>query len=203
MNIEYKITIPVILALLVAGACTEAKPDKSKAIDRAKPAPALLTSTVPAALPTPIEDKKPDPPVADLVEAPSAEQLPPQEPRAFEPELGTFDGLSIQRLITAPEIERREPVAATSVFGHHDERVYAFVEISNTSEEDRSVLVHFVGPEGQVSGGIELRIPAAAPRWRTWAYTRHATKPGLWRVEIRSKDGTLVGALPFEVEPGC
>ncbi len=203
MNIEPRITIPVILALLVAAACTEAKPSKSKAVDRATPMPAMLTSTAPAALPKPIEEKKPDPPVAELIEAPSTEELPLEEPRSFEPELETFDGLTIERLITAPEVERREPVAATSVFGHHDERVYAFVEVSNTSEEDKSVLVHFVGPEGQVSGGIELRIPAAAPRWRTWAYTRHATKPGLWRVEIRSKDGTLIGALPFEVEPGC
>ena len=100
-------------------------------------------------------------------------------------------------------MERREPLAASSVFGAHDERVYAFVEVRNESEEDKTLLVHFIGPEGQVSGGIELRIPAATPRWRTWAYTRNATKPGLWRVEIRSDDGTLVGALPFEVEHGC
>ncbi len=77
--------------------------------------------------------------------------------------------------------------------------MYAFVEVRNESEDDKTLLVHFIGPEGQVSGGI----PASTPRWRTWAYTRNATKPGLWRVEIRSEDGTLVGALPFEVEHGC
>ncbi|UCH30342.1 MAG: DUF2914 domain-containing protein, partial [Myxococcales bacterium] len=62
-------------------------------------------------------------------------------------------------------------------------------------------MVHFIGPEGQVSGGIELVIPASAPRWRTWAYTRYAKKPGLWRVEIRDVNGSLIAALPFEVEP--
>jgi hypothetical protein len=52
-----------------------------------------------------------------------------------------------------------------------------------------------------VSGGVELEIPASVPRWRTWAYTRHAKTPGLWRVEIRDDEGTLMGALPFEIEP--
>lgn len=203
MNIDPRITIPVILALLVAAACTDAKAPKSEAIDRAKSTPSTLTSTVPVAVPRPIEEKELEPSVAEIAVAPPAEQPSMEEPQSFEPQLESFDGLGIQRLITTPGVERREPVAASSVFGPHDERVYAFVEVSNESEEDRTLLVHFIGPDGQVSGGIELRIPAAAPRWRTWAYTQNATQPGLWRVEIRSDDGTLIGALPFEVETGC
>ncbi|MGB5265978.1 MAG: DUF2914 domain-containing protein [Polyangiales bacterium] len=203
MNIEPKITVAVLVALLATAACTEAKPQRSKAIDRAKPSQAMLTSTVPAVAPKPIEEKKPEPPVADRVEESPIEPKPIETSPSFEPELGSLDGLSIQRLVTAPEIERREPLAASSVFGVHDEKVYAFVEVRNDAEEDKTLRVHFIGPEGQVSGGIELRIPASTPRWRTWAYTRHATLPGLWRVEVRSEDGTLVGALPFEVEHGC
>ena len=187
--------IPLILVLLTAAACAQAKPSKSDAIERAKPTQPMLTSTAP---PKPVEETQPAPPVAEIIEA-----LPVEEPQSFEPELKSFDGLTIQRLVTAPGVERREPVAASAVFGDHDEKVYAFVEVSNESDEDKTLLVHFIGPDGQVSGGIELRIPAAAPRWRTWAYTRNATKAGLWRVEIRSEDGTLLGALPFEVEPGC
>ena len=211
MNIEPRITIPFILAVFAVAACNEAKPSKHEAIERAKPSQPMLTSTAPApasATATPVEEKKPKPFPADVVKEALAEekapdQFPSEEPQAFEPELGSLDGVSIQRLVTAPEVKRREPIAATSVFGHHDERVYAFVEVSNDSDEDRALLVHFIGPDGQVSGGIELRIPAASPRWRTWAYTRNATTPGLWRVEIRTVDGTLVGALPFEVEEGC
>ncbi|NNE19490.1 MAG: DUF2914 domain-containing protein [Myxococcales bacterium] len=208
MNIEPKIVIPFLVALLVTSACTRAKPEKSDAIDRAKPTPALLTSTVPAVAPKAIEVNEPEPPIADVAEAQPVEEKPAEvkpidtQP-SFEPELASVDGLIIERLITAPEVERREPVAASSLFGAHDARVYAFVEVRNESEEDKTLRVHFIGPEGQVSGGIELRIPAATPRWRTWAYTRNATKPGFWRVEIRSQDGTLVGALPFEVEHGC
>ena len=88
------------------------------------------------------------------------------------------------------------------MFGPEHEKVYAFVEVSNESESDKSLFVHFIGPKGKVSGGIELEIPASVPRWRTWAYTRHFDAPGLWRVEIRDEDGSLLGALPFEVEAG-
>jgi len=203
MNIEPKITIPFLVALMVIAACGRAKPQKSEPIDRAKPSQAMLTSTAPAVAPKPIEEKTPEPPVADFVEATPAEAKPIETSPSFEPELETLDGLTIERLVTAPAVERREPLAASSVFGPHDEKVYAFVEVRNDAEEDKTLLVHFIGPEGQVSGGIELRIPAATPRWRTWAYTRNANKPGLWRVEIRSEDGTLVGTLPFEVEHGC
>lgn len=195
MNIEPRAIIPLILVLFTATACAEAKPSKSGAIERAKPTQPMLTSTAP---PKPVEETQPATPVAEITEAPAHE-----EPPSFDPELKSFDGLTIQRLVTAPGVERREPVAASAVFGHHDEKVYAFVEVSNESDEDKTLLVHFIGPDGQVSGGIELRIPAEAPRWRTWAYTRNATKTGLWRVELRSEDGTLLGALPFEVESSC
>ncbi len=203
MNIAHRITIPVLVALLATPGCTRAKLQKSEAIDRDKPTQAMLTSTVPAVVPKPIEEKKPVPPVTEVAEMPRVEAKPIETSPSFEPELDSLDGLSIQRLVTAPEVARREPLGPSSVFGPHDERVYAFVEVRNESEEDKTLLVHFIGPEGQVSGGIELRIPASTPRWRTWAYTRNATKPGPWRVEIRSDDGTLIAALPFEVENGC
>jgi Protein of unknown function (DUF2914) len=78
--------------------------------------------------------------------------------------------------------------------------VYAFVEVSNRSEEGKALMVHFIGRDGRVRGGIELHIPATAPRWRTWAYTWHAKETGLWRVEIRSVEGSLLASVPFEVE---
>ena len=110
------------------------------------------------------------------------------------------DGVTIQRFLTASAVMKREPVHPRSNFVPSDEKVYAFVEVSNASESAKRLLVHFIGPEGKVSGGIELEIPAAVPRWRTWAYPRHFDVPGLWRVEIRNAEGELLGALPFEVE---
>ena len=195
MNIKSRVITPIMLVLLVATGCSEATPSESDAVARATATEPILTSTAPPAAPKPAKERKPEPSVLDVVEA-----LLVEEERSFEPALQNIDGLTMRRLVTASEVEHREPVAASSVFGGHDERVYAFVEVSNESEEAKTLLVHFIGPDGQVSGGIELDIPPAVPRWRTWAHTKHAKKPGLWRVEIRSSDGSVLGALPFEVE---
>ena len=206
MQIKPLVVISLVAGALLATACNDPKLARSKPLDRVKPVEPTLTSTVPTAAPIDAQIAKPS--IQENEKATDVgeqvfDESPAEEPNALEPQLESHDGLRIQRLVTAPDVEQREPVAASSVFGHHDEKVVAFVELSNESEEDKSVLVHFIGPEGGVSGGIELRVPAKSPRWRTWAYTRNAKKPGLWRVEIRSLDGTLVGALPFEVEPGC
>jgi hypothetical protein len=186
MNIRSRVITPIMLVLLAAIGCSEATPSESGAIERATATKSTLTSTAPPASPEPAEA----PPPRQEVE----------EERSFEPVLQNMDALTMRRLVTASEVEHREPVAASSAFGGHDERVYAFVEVSNESKEAKTLLVHFIGPDDQVSGGIELDIPPAVPRWRTWAHTKHAKKPGLWRVEIRSSDGSVLGALPFEVE---
>ena len=196
MNIKSRIIAPIVLVLLASVGCNEATPPKSDAIERATLPKPTLTSTSPPAAPKPVEEKKPEPSAPEV-----EEPQPVEEAHPFEPDLQSVDGITIVRLITAPEVEHREPVAPSAVFRGHEERVYAFVEVSNESDEEKVLWVHFIGPDGQVSGGIELDIPSAVPRWRTWAHTRHAKKPGLWRVEIRSADGTLLGALPFEVEP--
>ncbi|MBW1762750.1 MAG: DUF2914 domain-containing protein [Deltaproteobacteria bacterium] len=195
MKIKSRVITPIMLVLLTAVGCNEATPSTSDVIERATSPKPTLTSTAPPTAPKPVEAKQAEPSILE------AEKLPVVETeRSFAPELESMDGLTIRRLVTASEIEHREPVAASSVFGRHEERVYAFLEVSNESEDDMTLLVHFIGPGEQVSGGIELNIPPAVPRWRTWALTRHAKQAGLWRVEVRSPDGDLLGALPFEVE---
>jgi hypothetical protein len=198
MHIKNGITIVFSFALVTALACTEAKSPRSEAIERAKVVEPTLTSTAPAKATEPLPEKRFEQTIPNI-----AEPVPVEDRGAFEPELGASAGLSIQRLVTATGVDKREPVAPSALFGQHDTRIYAFVEVSNESHEDETLTVHFIGPDGQVSGGIELHIPAEAPRWRTWAFTEHAKEPGLWRVEIRSSEGALVGALPFEVEPDC
>jgi hypothetical protein len=195
MNIKSRAAIPVTFVFLTAIGCTEANPPKSSTMERATSVESTLTSTGVPSSPEPAVTETPEPPVPEIAEAP-----PTEEDRSFDPDLQSEDGLTIQRLVTASGIEDREPVAASSVFRSDDERVYAFIEVSNASAEDEALMAHFIRPDGRVSGGIELRIPATAPRWRTWAYTRHAKETGLWRVEIRSVEGSLLAAVPFEVE---
>jgi hypothetical protein len=199
--------IKPIIALVTAGAlialgCTQAETPKSELAERAGSTEPTLTSTVPERPAEPIADKADVIEVeADIVEkkADAAEEKKSEPPR-FEPELGSVDGLTIRRLVATSAIDAREPVFASSVFDRHEDKIYAFVEASNASELEETLVVHFIGPDGQASGGIELRIPPSVPRWRTWAYTKHAKAAGLWRIEIRNPDGALIAALPFEVE---
>jgi len=192
MRIEH-IVIIALCAVASAG-CAEETTERTKPVESTSAAELVLTSTLTSAKPEPLPVEEPKPVAVE--EEPNAPDV------SFEPTVESVGGVAIQRFLTASEIDKREPVESTSTFGPHHERVYAFVEVSNESESNTSLFVHFIGPKGKVSGGIELEIPASAPRWRTWAYTRHFDAPGLWRVEVRDAEGSLLGALPFEVETG-
>ncbi len=189
MNIEPNVVILITIATLLAVGCDEEASSQPGPLERASSSEPTFTSTV-APVPKPAIPK----PVAS-------------EPKAdgvlYEPTLQSNDGITIHRLITAPEVEGREPLAASAVFGHYEEKIYAFLDVSNESSEAKTVTVFFVGPSGKISGGVELVVPPNVPRWRTWAYTRFADEVGLWRVEVRSPAGALLGALPFEVAEGC
>lgn len=198
MHIKSTLVILTTIAALAVG-CDSATSPEPGPLERASSPEPTLTSTVPLA---PTSDL---PKSAKSVEDPKADPSPPEEiePSHEEPTLQSEDGITIHRLITAPEVEGREPIAASSVFGHEEEKVYAFLDVSNESPEKKTLTVFFIGPSGKVSGGVELTVPASVPRWRTWAYTRFFDEAGLWRVEVRNAEGTLVGALPFEVAEGC
>jgi hypothetical protein len=207
MNTTPYIVIPALLALLLPLGCSDKDPPRSKAIESAASIEPMLTATAPKP-PKTVDppSKKAETSVAKVVDVVKEEPVEPsvpdiEEKPSFVPELQPADGLSILRLVTAPAVEHREPVAASPIFG--GEKVYAFVEAQNESEEDQVLVVYFIGPNGFASGGIELEVPSKTPRWRTWAFTKHATEPGLWRVEVRNLKGDLVGALRFEVEHGC
>jgi hypothetical protein len=200
MNIKHNVIIALAAIALSSIGCAEEPRKRAEATELAPPPPPVFTSTL-------ATTTRPEPVVVEVTKPAVAEEetaVPEEEPEVPEalpePSVETIDGLTIQRFLTAPEVTKREPVDPTSTFFPSDQKVYAFVEVSNVSEFAKRLFVHFIGPEGKVSGGIELEIPAAVPRWRTWAYTRHFDVPGLWRVEIRDAEGRLLGALPFEVE---
>ena len=187
MTIKHHIIILAAFALSSTGCMEEAREQERQHDERTG-----LTATPEPVLTSTVTTTKPEPVVVE-------EDQDVPEPAA-EPRVETIDGVTIQRLVTASEIDGREPVDPRAAFFPSDEKVYAFVEVSNESESAKRLLVHFIGPEGKVSGGVELEIPAAVPRWRTWAFTRHFDTPGPWRVEIRDDEGRVLGALPFEVE---
>ena len=207
MNIENTAHIFLALSLASSLGCGERAERETKVIEKIAAPDATMASTAAPSVVEPVEIEAPPAPVEKLEAREEAEPLPEPktiepktiESKAFEPTVYDADGLTLRRFVTTSTIEDREPTGAGSVFLASNERVYAFVEASNESQSPKTLLVHFFGPDGKVSGGVELEIPASVPRWRTWAYTRHAKKPGAWRVEIRDANGTLFGALPFEI----
>ena len=205
MSIQHIVTIALAAATLASIGCLEADRRSDKPIDVAPANEPVLTSTLtPTKTPVaPVAVPEPEVEPKEVVELPKAEPEELEAPSALaQPITESIDGVTLQRFLTTSDIEKREPIDPTSTFGPEHERVYAFVDVSNESELDKSLFVHFIGPNGKVSGGIELEIPASVPRWRTWAYTRHFDTPGEWRVEIRDEEGSLLGMLPFEVDAG-
>lgn len=190
-----KITLAAVLLSTLG--CQDEQHETRHAVARIAAEAPTLTSTAAPASAREMASSHAEPATAETDVAPM------ERDRSFTPVFESSEGLAIVRLITTSAIEGREPVGAYAVFGDHDDQVYAFLEVSNATEKEQRLMVHFIGPAGQVTGGIELRIPSAAPRWRTWAYTEHAKALGLWRVEIRDAEGALLAALPFEIEPDC
>ena len=192
MNTKSNVVILITIATLAFGCNTEVSREPSP-LERAPSSEPMLTSTV---APAPKQTVAPD-------QTKKVDPEPELDAAVYEPILHGDDSIVIHRLITAPEVEGREPLAASAVFGRHEEKIYAFLDVGNKSSEAKTVTVFFVGPSGKVSGGVELDVPANVPRWRTWAFTRFADEVGLWRVEVRNPAGVLLGALPFEVAEGC
>jgi hypothetical protein len=204
MNNKHIVLISISLSALMLSmfGCDERTERESSLVDKATRSEAIVTATTTPTNLAPVELQVTDqaPEANQAIDELSRTEEPSTEVRAFDAELRPSGGLVIQRFVTTSSVEKREPTGAGAVFRSSDDRVYAFIEASNESSSPKTLLVHFLGPEDEVSGGIELEIPASVPRWRTWAYTRHAKAPGLWRVEIRDADGALIGALPFEIE---
>ena len=209
MNSKPHVVILITITVLALG-CEPQSPREVGPLEAASSGP-TLTSTL-SSDPKPEDPRRSASPKLETGES-SISGVPTQLEKSesssdagqplYEPTLQSDDGIAIRWLITASNIEGREPVGASPVFADDEERVYAFLELSNESSEARTVKVFFMSPSGKVRGGVELELPANAPRWRTWAYTRFADELGLWRVEVRSSAGALLGSLPFEIAEGC
>ena len=121
------------------------------------------------------------------------------EPEVPSTELFEVDGVALRRLVIARGVEGREPVGASSSFPA-GERLYAFLDAQNDTDEDVELYVTFEGPEGRSVGHVILDVPAHSPRWRTWAYSRVIDREGEWEAVVTTMDGQEVGRARFQVD---
>lgn len=116
-----------------------------------------------------------------------------------EPEVDVEAKLFVKRLVVAHGVEGREPVSPTSTFTKGEaDRVFAFIEVGNEDRSASAVTVSFFADGKPERGGVELRV-GASPRWRTWAFTRQATEPGIWHVVVRDPKGKELAREKFEI----
>lgn len=146
---------------------------------------------------------------APPAEATDADETPstPEPSRAVAaapstPVLHEVDGLSLGRLQLATAIEDREPVSPGTAFTTTDERIFAFLQLRNDGDAERTVVVTFERPDGARVGNATLAVPGHQPRWRTWASTRHVRQAGRWTAHVETEDGEPVGTLAFTVSRG-
>ncbi len=106
---------------------------------------------------------------------------------------------SVKRLTVTTGIENREPLEMDHVeLGQSP--IYAFVELSNPSDEPQEVVITFENPEGPAVGHVTLSVPANQPRWRTWGRTRMVQNAGEWSAVVKTVDGDEIVRQNFSVE---
>jgi hypothetical protein len=126
-----------------------------------------------------------------------AEPEPVRE--SFDPVLANGD-VRVRRLIVATGTSRHEPTGASDTFEiGAQERIYAFVDAVNETDEPAELYVTFEPARGEIAGHVSLEVPANVPRFRTWAWTRHVYTEGRWEVVVRDADDRVIARRPFEV----
>jgi hypothetical protein len=108
------------------------------------------------------------------------------------------DGLVVKRFVVASGIENREPLAVESVsLGALP--VFAFAELQNAGDEDKVTITFEREGSSDSVGHVELDVPGATKRWRTWGRTNLIDKAGRWNAVLRDQSGKELSRTAFDV----
>lgn len=146
------------LSVLLLGACAQPAPQSSLT-----PGAAEAQSTLVGTEET--EVFLPDTQTSERPVAPS-----PEHAEALTPPPATLreaGGLRLRRLLVARSVADHEPVAPSRSFSNEAVPLYAFVDVANHSELEKTVVVTFERPDGQGVGHVTLEIP---PKRTSLAY---------------------------------
>jgi len=119
----------------------------------------------------------------------------------MEPEIVERDGLMINRVVMARDVEDRTPVdERTSFRSSEDERIYAFLDVANPEREQQELTVAWMRTERPDDVVSQVAVDVGPhPRWRTWAYTSRLRRPGRYMVVVRDAEDEVIARAPFEV----
>lgn len=162
-----------------------------------------LRPTVQAEAPAPVAAATAAPTVAAAA-TPAPTATPSTAKDAAKPEprktsVGTDGRFAVKRLVVAQGVRNREPVEPGTTFKSDAGKIYAFVEVENRGRAPGEIVVEFEPPGGGAPHGDVTLAVGAAPRWRTWAYTRTAKVAGSWTAVVKNSKGDVLARAPFEV----
>ncbi|HEY1690539.1 MAG TPA: DUF2914 domain-containing protein [Polyangiaceae bacterium] len=172
----------------------------ASACSKAPPAPVACPPQAPVAVaPSPAGAAAPatattTPPAPTVAATTAVDARPAAPPRHAT-------DLHVERLVVARGVEGREPQGTDTLFGTDEKRIFAFLEVDNPERAPGRLEVQFVAPDGTGQAPIDVAV-GDSPRWRTWAFTRHARTPGTWKALVRDERGHLVASTEFDVHAG-
>lgn len=106
--------------------------------------------------------------------------------------------LRVDRLVVARGVVDREPQGTDTIFASDEKRVFAYVEVVNPEHAPGDLELQFIAPDGVAQAPVDVSV-GPSPRWRTWAFTRHAHAPGTWKALVRDERGHILASTEFDV----
>jgi hypothetical protein len=106
--------------------------------------------------------------------------------------------VTLKRFVLATGVEDREPLEETDTFTG-EQKIFAFMELSNPDAEPYAFRVHFEPLEGPLSPyGVVLNVNTS-PRFRTWSWTAIPREPGQYRAVLRTLEGEEIASRSFTI----
>ena len=105
----------------------------------------------------------------------------------------------VSRFEIARTIKRRRPLGTGSRFSLADERLWGYIEVSN-SEGPKFVWMEWYRGKN-LRSRLKVRV-GISKRWRTWSWQRLSKRDqGQWSVKVLSDAGRLLAQTHFSVGP--
>ena len=115
-----------------------------------------------------------------------------------EPTIDEHPEVQLERFVLAEGVEQREPVGVRSDFAP-GARVYAYLHLSDV-ETSYDLTVRWEGVSGELNAREAQLHVEPSPRYRTWAWMRAPSEPGVYRCIVEAEEGAQVAEAWFDVE---
>lgn len=128
--------------------------------------------------------------------APATPPVPPAPPAPETP--AQPPGFTINRLETAIGVDPQlGPVGVAVAFPTTQDKVWAFLELTNVDKDTSITLVWIQG--SQERERMTQNVPKSS-QWTTWAYKTVASMTGDWKVQVLDEAGNVVKTATFTVK---